>query len=147
MPTETIEEDKRVPAKKKRSKKKAPDKKKLDITEIDSVDEPEPEEEIEEDSGVPPHLVMQPCGLPKILVEDRRELTGYEVDHGMSVTDRNTLTGQITKTERDLFQVYTGAARRNRVTIEHFVTALRLWNDGCVLHPKRSRVLNDMKVF
>ncbi len=82
-----------------------------------------------------------------MILMERKELTDYERDHGMTVEDRNTLKGQMTGVERKLYEVYSGEMKTKRVTKEHFVTALRLWKNGCVVHPKRSMTLNDMKVL
>lgn len=118
---------------------------KTDITPIDDLDEAaQALEEEPQEAGVPEHLVTQPCGLPKILM-DKKELVQYEMDHGIGFQERNAL--QVTDKERQLYEIYSQARRSKRVTKEHFVAALRLFHSGHAIHPKRDKDLNDMKVL
>lgn len=118
---------------------------KTDITGIDELDEAaEALTEKPADPGVPEHLVKQPCGLPKILM-DKAELIQYEKDHGITVEERKVL--QITDAERQLYEIYSQARRSKRVTKEHFVAALRMSHSGWTIHPKKGIDLNDMKVL
>lgn len=115
-----------------------------DITDIDEIDRPEetaPEEPPAPE--VPEHLVEQPCGLPKVLME-KAQLTQYEQDHGIDHPHRKKM--QVTDRERELYEIYTGVLRNRRVTKEHFVAALRLFKAGYEIWPKREKDLNEMKV-
>ena len=118
---------------------------KTDITQIDELDKPA-EPAVKEPGGppIPEHLVKQPCGLPKVLM-DRKELVQYELEHGIAQPDRKKM--EITDRERQLYEVYTQVMRARRVTKEHFVAALRLSNAGYEIWPSREKDLNDMKVL
>lgn len=117
---------------------------KADITPIDELDEAvEALDEEPVKADVPEHMVLQPCRLPKVLMNPK-ELTQYEKDHGITYKERRVI--EMTDTERKLYETYTGVLKQKRVTKEHFVTALRLINAGFDVWPDREKDLNAMKV-
>ncbi len=133
----------------------------LNVTEIDEISESPPAPEVPINKpDVPAHLVRHECGLWTIFVTDmslddgdggldhhegKKELIRYLQDHTVTNKDRSNL--QVTDTERQLYNVYTAVSRRDRVTKDHFICALRLSNFGYELWPNKSKNLNDMKVI
>lgn len=133
----------------------------LNVTEIDEISAPPPEpEKPTTQPDVPGHLVRHECGLWMIFVTDmsiededgglthykaKKEIVRYLQDHTVTNTERSNL--QVTDTERQLYNVYTAIQRRDRVTKDHFVSALRLCHHGFELWPNKTKNLNDMKVL
>ena len=131
------------------------------VTEIDSIAASPPEPEVlTTQPNVPAHLVRHECGLWMIFVADmsldngeggldhheaKKEVVRYLGDHTITNKERSNL--QVTDTERRLYNVYTAVSRRDRVTKDHFVAALRLSNHGYELWPNKTKNLNDMKVI
>jgi len=113
-----------------------------DIDELDAVAEALDEGEAD-GPEVPEHLVLQPCMLPRVLME-KKELTGYLQEHAIGHDDCKVM--EITEKERDLYERYSSVAKNRRVTKLHFVAALRLFHAGYEVWPNREKDLNDMKV-
>lgn len=117
---------------------------KTDITDIDELDKAaEALEETPVEPEVEPHMVIQPCRLPKVLMI-KGELTQYEDDHGITFKERRVM--EVTETERKLYEIYTKVLKDKRATKEHFVAALRLFTAGFDIWPDREKDLNLMKV-
>ena len=118
---------------------------KTDIQDIDELDQAAKSLDDEpKGPAVPEHLVEQPCGLPKVLM-DKKELIQYELDHGIDVDDRNKM--EVTGPERQFYDLYVGATRGKGVTKKHFIAALRYSKAGFDVWPNLKQDINDMKVF
>ncbi len=116
----------------------------LDMTNVDDIDKPEEAPEEEPQTGLPDHLELQPCGLPKVLMENK-ELAQYQIDHGISFRERREI--EYTPKERQLYELYSQAKRGKRATKDHFTAALRLFNAAHAIWPNKEKNLNDMKVM
>ena len=134
----------------------------LDVTEIDEISAPPVEPEaVAQQPDAPAHLMKHECGLWMIFVVDmslenedgkgtthynpKKELVQYLMDHSIGQPNRSSM--QVTPTERKLYDIYAAAQRKNRVTKDHFIAALRLCYHGFELWPQKSKNLNEMKVI
>lgn len=131
---------------------------KIDVTDIDAVQPEVVEPEVDEGPKIPFHLQRHECGLWNVFVKDlslqgeeglvnlsaKKEIVRYLMDHGISGKERGDQ--HITDQERRYYEQYTAVQRKDRVSKQHFVAALRLSHHGYELWPQRSKNLNDMKV-
>ena len=92
----------------------------------------------------PARLEVHACGLPVMLVQDKKLLTGYLRTHGITHKDRSGM--EYHNCEREPYDLYTEAMQAKRVGKEFFVAALRLWCHGYPLNPEKVIKLNDIRV-
>ncbi len=107
----------------------------------DVPDAPSPPEGAKE--HVPAHLKEHDCGLPECLMQ-KKDIAKYLSAHGIGPKTRKEM--DINEPEKELYAKYTKAAKMYRVTMGHFVAALRMWRNGYPINPKESVDLNAMKV-
>jgi len=116
---------------------------------IDDIDEVEPPEVDEppplEDTVTPPHLVEHECGLPACLLQ-KAQIAAYLQTYGLDQKDREKVAVDFTGEEKRLFEVYSRMQRNKRVTMGHFVCALRMWRAGKAVNVKAKLDLDSMKV-
>ncbi len=92
---------------------------------------------------VPDHLIEHKCGLPACLMV-KKKLCGYLITHGITYAIRKDL--EIEVEEQRLYGLYTAHAKAARVTMGHFIAALRLWQGGHPINPQEAVDLNSMKI-
>lgn len=118
----------------------------IDKVDIDELDGPALPMSVAPVSDKPAHLVVQPCGLWQALM-DPKELTQYELDHGVTWKERRDIQSDVSPKERQLYELYSQVLKKKRVTILHFVAAYRLSQAGFELWPRKEKNLKDMKVL
>lgn len=115
------------------------------IDDIDDDTEAAPPKKVEDEvvDETPDYLKEHDCGLPECLML-KKPLIKYLVTHSIDQVMRESL--EITDPERALYEKYTREAKMRRVTLGHFICALRMWRNGYPVNPKESIDMNSMKV-